>query len=147
MYVYYVYFKIGTAVANPDRRHQLRFVWSHDDGPIEHEGKPRRELYEKADKQADIPDVALFLDEREKLEKRSTPCHCDPACNPCVKTMTQNNECICQSPITDGKLYCMPQQKDSKNCEVNTTWLFEHLTFTYSPQNELKMMCQVINDK
>ena len=136
-----LFFKIGTAVPNPHRRHQLLFIRSHDDGPIEHEGKPRHELYEKVDKQSDTSDVALFLDEHEEmLERRSTPCgKCDPGCNPCVRTrnLTQRPS-VCECKDKD---YCM-QQEDLQDCKVNATWLLEKLlSFTDSTPKQLKMMC------
>ena len=121
IYIYNLYFKTGTVVANQDRRH-LRFIQPHDDGPMKHEGKPRRELYEKVDKQADISDFALFLDEHEEmLERRSGPnCgQCNYPCNPCAyPPNTKLNKLVCECRLDIN--YCI---KEGKECKVNATLL------------------------
>ena len=135
--VCFVFFvQIGTAVANSDRRH-LRFIRPHDDGPMKHEGK-RRKLYEKADMQSDISDVALFLDEHEEMLERGTLPNCgtcNSTCNPCAK----------EPNVVDGKVSCDCKHKKyciQKGCKVNVTWLLERLEpFTYFTPEKLKLMC------
>ena len=106
---------------------------------MKHEGR-RRELYEKAHKQADISDVALFLDEHEeKLQRRTLNCGaCKHNCNPCANPPNvKDNKQTCSCNI--AKVYCIEQ---NSNCKVNATWLLERLEpFTYFTPEKLKLMC------
>ena len=132
----YVCFKVGTGVANHDRR----VIWANDDGPIDREGKQRSEFH-KANVEADTSKITSFINEYKNILKRSKSVKCPPCdeiYNPCVEGTKLSS--FGTNPMSQGTTSCSckkePYCEILKNgtCTVNVTWLVNRI-------HDLKRFC------
>lgn len=122
-----VSFKVGTAVANHDRR-MFRVIQTDDDGPIDHEADMPRSEFHKADVKGDTSDITAFINKHKHIIMRRQLARC-PVCdtelNPCANNSvynfkTKNRECKCST-----EPYC--NTVSFGVCTINATWLVERL--------------------